>query len=263
MSDIFVWKYFSARISIIIRQVFRMNKSLRGQALYREVFEYIKGYIIENNLNPGDPIPSEGQLVEALGVGRSSVREAVKSLQSLGIIEVIHGNGLFVRELNFDPMLETFKFGMKFDDAILAELLQIRIWLETAVIGDAVERISEKELSLLDVTLEKWESCLKNGKSHIGLDEEFHFILYSVIGNETMMRLFDAFWIAFASLENKSIPEADPYIELQSHHQILEAVKLRDTAMARKKLLNHFHSIQKWVDNYSSLASSETKVVEG
>ena len=66
-----------------------MEKPLRRPALSKEVRDYIKQYILENDLKGGDPLPPEHQLVEELGVGRSSVREAIKSLQSLGIVEAI------------------------------------------------------------------------------------------------------------------------------------------------------------------------------
>jgi DNA-binding FadR family transcriptional regulator len=132
-----------------------------------------------------------------LCIGRSSVREAVKSLQSLGIIDVRQGNGLYVRELNFDPMLETFKFGMRFDTRAVAELLQIRIWLEAAVIGDAVKKIGEKEIKQLDAVLCRWADCNQDVEESFELDEESHRILYSVLENETLMRLFDVFWVSF------------------------------------------------------------------
>ena len=74
-----------------------MDKPLRGPALSKAIQEYVKQFILENDLKGGDPLPSETHLVKDLGVGRSSVREAVKSLQSLGIVEVRHGDGLYLR----------------------------------------------------------------------------------------------------------------------------------------------------------------------
>jgi len=227
-----------------------MKKSLREPALYKAVCDYIKGYILDNNLKPGDPLPPEGQLVEDLDVGRSSVREAVKSLQSLGIIEVRHGNGLFVRELNFDPMIETFTFGMRFDTRTVAELLQIRIWLEAAVIGDVVKRIGQKELTQLDGILDKWEVRNQNHAEFFELDEEFHRILYSVLQNETLMRLFDVFWVSFWGLENDAIRQSDPVNELQVHRLILEAVKTGDTDLTRKELLKHFENVKARIAQY-------------
>lgn len=221
-----------------------MKQSLRGPALYIAVCDYIKEYILENDLKPGDPLPPEGQLVEDLGVSRSSVREAVKSLQSLGIIEVQRGNGLFVREQNFDPMLETFLFGLQFNPYTLAELLQVRIWLEVAVIGDAVAHIHEKELVKLEAVLKTWEERLQAGKEYADLDETFHQIIYGVINNETLRKLFAVFWIVFISLEHEVTHDPDPQEVLDSHRSILKAIKTHDPALTRKQLTQHFDSIK-------------------
>lgn len=220
-----------------------MKQSLRGPALYKAVRDYIKEYILENDLKPGDPLPPEGQLVDDLGVGRSSVREAVKSLQSLGIIEVRQGNGLFVRELNFDPMLETFLFGLQFNPHTLAELLQVRIWLEVAVIGDAVVHIGNDELLKLDQVLQTWEQRVQAGEEYADLDESFHQIIYGVIGNQTLMMLFNVFWIVFVDLENDVIHDPDPKEVLDFHRSILEAIKTHDPSLTRQRLNQHFDSI--------------------
>jgi DNA-binding FadR family transcriptional regulator len=221
-----------------------MKQSLRSPALHKAVQDYIKEYILENNLKPGDPLPPEGQLVEELGVGRSSVREAVKALQSLGIVEIRQGNGLFVRELNFDPMLETFLFGMQFNPHTLAELLQVRVWLETAVIGDIVDRIHEDELNKLEALLKTWEERVRAGEEYSDLDESFHTTIYGVIGNETLMKLISVFWIVFVTLENEITHDPNPREVLNAHRSILEAIKARDSSLTRKRLVQHFNSIR-------------------
>jgi DNA-binding FadR family transcriptional regulator len=227
-----------------------MKQSLRGPALYKAVRDYIKEYILENDLKPGDPLPPEGKLVEDLGVGRSSVREAVKSLQSLGIIEVRHGNGLFVRELNFDPMLETFLFGLQFNPHTMAELLQIRIWLEAAVIGDVIGQIQDAELAKLDAILKTWQERIQDGTEYADLDESFHQIIYGVLGNQTLMNLFSVFWIVFVSLENDVTHDPDPQEVLNSHRSILEAIKAHDPSLTRQRLTRHFDSIKVRAQKY-------------
>jgi len=236
-----------------------MKKNLHGEALYKAVCDYIKQYIIENNLKAGDPLPSEGQLADDLGVGRGSVREAVKSLQSLRIIDVQHGTGLFVRELNFEPMLENFKFGMQFDSRTISELLQIRILLETAVIGSAVEKIDEDALQDLDALLGQWVTYNQEGKDFTELDEDFHRILYSVLDNNTLMQLFDVFWEVFWELELGNIVKADPVKELQTHQQILDAVKARDVELTRTRLLQHFDYINERIEQYRQSTEQSKK----
>jgi DNA-binding FadR family transcriptional regulator len=227
-----------------------MKQSLRGPALYTSIRDYIKQYILEHDLKPGDSLPPEGQLVEELGVGRSSVREAVKSLQSVGIVDVRQGNGLFVRELNFDPMLESFLFGMQFDPHTMAELLQIRIWLEVAVIGDAVAHIGPDEIAKLESILMTWEQRIKTGDEYADLDESFHEIIYGVLDNQTLMKLFSVFWIAFTSLENELTRDADPENVLEFHKSIVKAIKTRDQTIVRKQLTQHFDHVKERIDNY-------------
>jgi len=234
-----------------------MKQSLRGPALYKAVRDYIKEYILKNDLKPGDPLPPEGKLVEDLGVGRSSVREAVKSLQSLGIIEVQPGNGLFVRELNFDPMLETFLFGLQFNPHTLAELLQVRTWMESAVIGDAVEHIQDEEMVQLEIVLKTWEARLQAGEEYSDLDESFHQIIYGVIGNQTLMKLFSVFCIVFGELENEVTHDPNPVTVLKAHRLILDAIKTHDPTLTRKRLTEHFDSIKARTQKYLEGTSSK------
>ena len=232
-----------------------MKAPLRGPALYTSIRDYIKEYILEHNLKPGDALPPEGQLVEELGVGRSSVREAVKSLQSMGIVDVRQGNGLYVRELNFDPMLETFLFGMQFNPHTLAELLQIRIWLEVAVIGDAVEHIGADEVAKLEDLLKTWEARVQDGEEYSDLDESFHQIVYGVLQNETLMKFFSVFWVTFTSLESELTRDTDPENVLEFHKRILEAIQSRDPSQARAQLLQHFDHVKERIDHYIATTS--------
>ena len=234
-----------------------MKQSLRGPALYKAIRDYIKQYILDHNLKPGDALPSEGQLVDDLGVGRSSVREAVKSLQSVGIVDVRQGNGLYVRELNFDPMLEAFIFGMQFDPNTLTELFQIRSWLEVAVIGDAVAHLSEDDLNKLEAVLTEWEGRVQAGEEYSDLDETFHQIIYNVLDNQTMMKLFSAFWVSFTSLDDSITHDADPEDVLRLHRGILSAIRTRDRDQTRRQLSQHFNHVQKRIDLYLDQSKSK------
>jgi DNA-binding FadR family transcriptional regulator len=188
--------------------------------------------------------------VEDLGVGRSSVREAVKSLQSVGIVDVRQGDGLYVRELNFDPMLEAFIFGMQFDPNTLAELLQIRIWIEVSVIGDAVGHLTDADVTKLEAVLGQWEQRVRDGEEYSDLDESFHQIIYGVLHNQTLMNLFSAFWTAFTNLDNKITQDADPENVLQFHRSILDAIRARDSESTRQQLLQHFAHIKNRINQY-------------
>ena len=209
--------------------------SFRGPLLNEAVRNYIKQYILEQVLKPGDALLKETELEQHLGVGRTSVREAVKALQSLGIIEVRHGEGLYVREYNLDFVLEILAYGMRFDPRSLAELLQIRIWLETAVIGAAINNMTEKHIESLDEIVEAWQNEIEAGTvesgSEAGWDQEFHRALYTSLENDTLVNLIDVFWVAFGEFVGSHRNE--PAVDLEDHLRILEAVKARDPERAR------------------------------
>ncbi|MEM7030732.1 MAG: FadR/GntR family transcriptional regulator [Chloroflexota bacterium] len=224
-----------------------MLKSLKGHALTEAIRAYVKQYILDHNLNAGDPLPPEIQLAESLGVGRSSVREAIKALQSLGIVEVQHGNGLFVRAPNVDPILETLSHNLRFDPTMFAEVFQIRVWLESAVIEDAVFRITDTDIDQLGEVLQSWEIRLENNDSVTDLDEKFHRILYQTMNNRTLMNILEVFWRTLKQLDREVQNKTDLWVSYQEHQAILASVQAKDAQKTRQKLIDHFGYVKAWI----------------
>ncbi len=226
-----------------------MGQSFSRPTLTEAVRQYLMEFIINNNLDPGDPLPPETQLVHELGVGRSSVREAVKALQALGFVEVRHGDGLYVREFNFDPVVEALTYGLRWDPAILSELVQIRVWLETAVIGDAVRQMSPERLQQLDTIMETWTRKVEAGQPYSEDDRQFHHTLYKALSNATLIKLLDVFWVAFENVGIEDIKkDLDPVETLCEHQAILEAVRASDASQARQSLQQSFFNIQRRIE---------------
>lgn len=226
-----------------------MVGKLRGPALSQAVRDYIKDYIIRNRLRAGDPLPPETRLAEGLGVGRSSVREAVKALQSLGIVEARHGNGLFVREWNLDPVLETLEYGLRFKTKSLGELLDIRMWLESAVIGDVVQGIDAATLAELEALMDTWEAQILAGDfDDADFDEQFHCTLYGSLGNETMLKLFDVFWIAFRTFDQEPVGKEGKLETVRQHRAILRAVKEGDVERAKAELIDSYNQLKSIIE---------------
>lgn len=235
-----------------------MEKPLYRPALNQAIRDYVKQYILDQGLSAGDPLPSETQLAQELGVGRGSVREAIKALQSLGIVEVRHGDGLYVHSYTFEPILETLNYGMRFDSTTLSELAQIRVLLERAAIEDAVEQIDTEDLDRLEALIEVWEERVQAGESHKDIDEEFHCILYSALNNQMFIKLFELFWIAFENLDNPIIQDASRAEEdLENHRAILDAVRARDANLARQRMTQHFSYLQERIRRATSLPDAE------
>lgn len=221
----------------------RVGTSLRGRALTLAVRDYVKQYIIDNELDPGSPLPTEGEIAQQLGVGRSSVREAIKALESLGIVEVRHGYGTFVREYNFDAILENLTFGIQFNVPTLQELLQIRTWLEAAALGDAVKKMTDEQLAKLDALMEEWAQRVEQHKPTADLDERFHLYLFEPLANDSLLKLIRVFWVACHTRRNRDglvLNQPTTRRDLESwneHKGILEAIRAKDADQARRLLI--------------------------
>jgi DNA-binding FadR family transcriptional regulator len=226
-----------------------MDKKMRGPSLSLSIQDYIKDYIVKNQLSAGNPLPSEGQIAEELGVSRSPVREAVKSLQSLGIIEARHGEGLFVREWNFDALLKTFNYGMRIHPKTLADLYQIRVWLEMAIIGDVAKKISNSQIMELDILMLRWKQAVSLNDPYVSYDEAFHRTILSVVQNDALTKLFKVFWVAFENYGEVDLLMApDPLQVYQEHYDVLAAIKKRDPDLARKTLIQQFKGFKERID---------------
>jgi len=216
------------------------NRRIRP-TLNETVRDYVKQYILDYELSAGDPLPPEVHIAQELGVGRGSVREAIKALQSLGIVEVRRGDGLYVRAFSLDPIVETARYGMRFNATSLSELAQIRLFLERAAIEDVVKQISEEDLDQLEDLMKLWKRRMRAGEDYEDLDEQFHRILYGTLNNQMFMSLFELFWLAFESLGAPVVVEDGPAEkEFENHRAILDAVSARDVDLARKHLMWHF-----------------------
>ncbi len=217
----------------------------RGPALNRAIQDYIKRTITDNQMQPGDMLPPEGQIAQDLGVSRGSVREAVKALESLGIVEVRHGNGVFVRAFNFDSFLDLLSYGLVFDHSRISDILRIRKWLEVAAIGEATQHITPAEIAQIEEILDSWQGRAAAGELTSDEDRGFHRMLYSSLGNQSLNALLDIFWLVFHAVPVRSITtDLQPTTTLQDHREILDALRQRDSVLARQRIQDHFRNLE-------------------
>lgn len=236
-----------------------MDKLSRGQLLGRAIQDQIKQYIVNNHLKPDDLLPPEGQLAIDLGVSRGSVREAIKALESLGIVEVRHGEGVRVRGFNLDSMFDLLSYGVVFDPAKVVEILQIRIWLEEAAVIDAVRAISEETIAEMEALLDRWAQKAAADEDTSEEDRGYHSLLYSSLRNESLIRLIDIFWVVYHSMPAEDFePDWHPMGTVEAHRDLLAAVRSRDAALTRQKMRAHFANLEKRIADVVEKAARAT-----
>ncbi|NKI45495.1 FadR/GntR family transcriptional regulator [Streptomyces physcomitrii] len=209
----------------------------------------IKQLILDSRLGPGDPLPTEAELMDALGVSRNSVREALKGLQALDIVEIRHGYGTYVGQASLTPLVDglTFRTLARHEDAhALGEILQIREVLEEGLIRRVATALGEPELDALEDLVERMAEAGRAGRPFPELDRAFHELLYRPLGNTLVAQLLGAFWNVFhrVALAQDWTEDPSPERTVRRHRDIVTALRARDVAAAQRAMADHFRGIE-------------------
>jgi len=216
----------------------------KAQLLHLSVQDRLKDYIAANELGCGDPLPPEGELAKRLGVSRTSVREAVKGLESVGVVESRRGIGVFVAEFSFGPLLDHLPYGFNGSLRDVAELMEVRKTLEVALIERVLDIIPTERLVELDGVLEAMHARAEQGEGFPEADEIFHSRLFACLENRILDRLIAVFWQAFHKATRFfDMQNQDPMTTYRDHVEIVAAVRAGDAPRARLALETHYHGI--------------------
>jgi DNA-binding FadR family transcriptional regulator len=226
--------------------------------LYKVLQQSIKDYIIQNELKPGDSLPSEMELASQLGVSRNSVREAVKALEMLDIVEGRSGAGLFVGSFSFNALLENFGFGIMFNLTELADILEVRFHVEYGLIPRAVEGVTPEQLARLREIVDEMRHAAEAGTYSAEHDRLFHQTLWINVDNAVVGKILDVFWGVFYQARRlRSLPgPSDLMRTYQRHVRILEALEARDIQAMQESMVFHYEGIKDRLRGLQSMAGS-------
>jgi DNA-binding FadR family transcriptional regulator len=204
----------------------------------------IKEYILEKGLRPGDKLPTEEQLANALQVGRTAVRETFRRLEALGIVESHQGFGRVVRDFNFDPILNGLYYGLVFHGHNIMQMLEIRRALDDFFIDAAIQHLQEEDLAQLETIVQRMIEGGDDNPDFHQEDHDFHALLYSRCGNPLAAQLFEITWKVRLHAADRHIAISKPPPGIVAEHAaILAAIQQRDVTLARKLLSDHHDSV--------------------
>jgi len=216
------------------------------QLLYQAVQEEVKAYIIKYDLKPGDALPPETELAQQLNVSRNSVREAVKALEALGILEARAGSGLFVRDFSFDPIVNNLPYAMLFGVKQLSDMLEIRFHIEYGMSQKVVEMITPEQLETLREVLLQMRKAAERGEYSDQADRAFHRHLYDNVNNVLVWKILDIFWAVLKQAHAQAqLPgPLNPMETYRAHLPIVEALEARDLETLQAATRSHYIGIQ-------------------
>jgi len=215
--------------------------------VYEQVAEQLLGQIGARRLKPGDVLPPERELTESFGVGRSSIREALRMLESQGVISAVNG-GSFVVADAANPLNSSLRLMFTLDEQTgMHDLFELRRILEVEAAALAAVRHGAGHLKEMDAAIEEMEASLADsgGDRFIEADLRFHLAVAEATGNRLVLHSMQAVRdvIRRALLTVYSIPQS-PESAVVEHRAVRAAIASGEPSRARHEMSNHLVRVE-------------------
>ena len=219
-----------------------MEQKKKQEKLYSQTFRQIRSYIIENDLKPGDLLPSEQTLCAELGVSRNVLREAIKSMELMGMVSASPGRGTVIMPFNLDFVMQNVLFFRVGDnDQQVREMFGIRRMLELAYMRQAFHALGRDDVILLRRCVTQLRQDYENEGLFAQADHKFHMALFRPLGNSVLTSLLEAIWEVDDSFQ---LEMKRPHLEssVAKHEAIVDALEEHDFFAFAKAMEAHFSS---------------------
>jgi GntR family transcriptional regulator, transcriptional repressor for pyruvate dehydrogenase complex len=223
--------------------------AIRKSKLSEEVASRLEDFIAKQ-LKPGDKLPPERRLVEMYQVSRSSIRDAIRRLELMGLVEPRQGAGTVVRDLCARQVNDPLADVLLRKRELITDLLDMRCILEPALAARAAIRISPEEISKLEEILVRHDEKVRKGESAVEEDSEFHYKIALASNNTVVLKVLDVLMDLLRGTRERSLQsEGRPKKSLNGHRRIVSAFKRRDASAAEEAMSRHLQEIGKIVLN--------------
>lgn len=212
----------------------------------------IREYIIDAKMKAGDMLPTEKTLENLLGLSRTSIREALRSMEARGIIEAHQGQGRFLRGYNYDSFIDNISYNLEVNAERFKEVIDVRIALELHFLENIAPLYTSKDIERIEKNLEDLKTCIntegeKEEDRLIQIHKEFHLGLYKKTDNHLLLHLIGLFSNFQRTLVHRhEYPMMNTPDFFYLHENLVEAIKLREPFMVRAKLIEHFKDVLSW-----------------
>jgi GntR family transcriptional repressor for pyruvate dehydrogenase complex len=227
-----------------------MLKEVRKKRAYEDIVTQIQDLIKKGRLKQGDQLPNEKELSETFKVSRSTVREAILSLETLSLVERRQGDGTYIIDSHEDALVSPLAYSLFGEKDDLIDIFYLRKIIEPEVAHIAAENATAAEIEELEKILGEQEHEVTGSNQEVHTDTTFHHLLARMAKNRVMERLL----LALVDLLSET---RDDYLQseerrrgsVKGHHRILDAIKSGNGRAARKAMIKHLADVEKIVFN--------------
>ncbi|MGA2643980.1 MAG: FadR/GntR family transcriptional regulator [Candidatus Sulfotelmatobacter sp.] len=218
-------------------------EAIHRSKVYQEVARQLERRITED-LKPGDLLPPERELVRTMGVSRDSVRNAIRTLELMGLLEPRQGIGTVVCSPRPEPA-NSITAALLEKRKMVAELIDVRKMIEPAMAGRAAQHISRDAIADMENILVRQKAKVLQGGLGIEEDSEFHYAIALASDNSVILKVVDVLMDLLRETRASSLQvEGRQEKSLAGHHRILSALKLGDAAAAESAMRRHLQEIE-------------------
>lgn len=200
----------------------------------------LMAYLLTGSIVPGQRLPSERQMAEALGVGRSNVREALKFLTFLGMVDVRQGDGTYLKRLESDLLPRSIEWGLMLGTKRALDLVEARRYLEIIIAGLAAERRDESELAELAESLEAMTHARPDSEAFVDADVAFHLGVSRAARNQSLTQIMASIRALLTVWITRVMQSPGAFApSVDEHREIFLAIANRDPEEAKRAMSVH------------------------
>lgn len=213
--------------------------------LAEEITSSILSLIKERELSSGDKLPPERELAVMFNVSRASLREALRALSAMNIIEMRQGDGTYIASLEPQRLVEHLEFVFSLDDSTFIQLFEARKIVEVGIVSLAAQRITDEQITALEESLNQAEDSLDKTESFLAADLALHKTITEAAGNPILERFMASIsQLGFASRSRTVTIPGITAETLADHKAIVAALKQRDPDAASQAMLVHLNHVE-------------------
>lgn len=241
----------------------KQKRKEEHEKVYFTVIEYIKQLAKEGKVSFGGRIPSERELMNTLGLSRNSIREALRSMENMGLIESRQGQGNFLVNHMGRSLNSVFSMLLFMGESDYVEISQLRRFIEIGAYLLAVKKAEEEDISRLEEIWQGIEEC--SGEEKVRRDKQFHDEIIRISGNrllgilnESLGDLFETFIEELAL----HIASKDWNALCMCHEKVSECLRDRDVQGGMKAIREHYNIVDADLEEYTRRTKSNSCLAE-
>jgi GntR family transcriptional repressor for pyruvate dehydrogenase complex len=218
---------------------------VRKTKVYEQVASQLQKFIRSGQLKPGDKLPPERELAEMLHVSRDSLRDGIRALELVGLVEPRQGEGNVVHEPSADSLINPLTTLLLHQRELVGDLLEFRRMIEPTLARRAAKNASPEDLTYMEDIVRRQKEKVDRGELAIEEDSEFHYAIARAAKNSVVLKVLDVFMDLLRESREKSLQvQGRLQKSLEGHRQIVQAIQRHDPAAAENAMRRHLERIE-------------------